>query len=137
MKLIVDASAAASWLLASQATPSATGLLGRLPDFDLSAPHVFQWELGNLLIRQTRRDPGFSLGEAFGVLDSFQIQLAAPVERAPLRALAAIAAARGLSLFDANYLWLAMQNDGAVASRDEGLLTAAIAAGVDVFDLRR
>ena len=136
MKLIVDASAAASWLLASQATPSATELLVGLGAFEPSAPHVFQWEIGNLLVRQTRREPGFSLNEAFAVLDSFRITLAPPTGRDAVRALAGIAAPRGLSLFDAGYLWLAMQTDGAVASRDAGLLAAALAAGLPVFDLR-
>ena len=136
MKLIVDASAAASWLLASQATPSATDLLDRLGAFETSAPHVFQWEIGNLLVRQSRREPGFRLNEAFAVLDSFRITLAPPAGRDTVRALAGFAAARGLSLVDAGYLWLAMQTDGAVASRDANLLAAATAASVDVFDLR-
>jgi predicted nucleic acid-binding protein len=136
MKLIVDASAAASWLLASQATPSATELLDRLGAFETSAPHIFQWEIGNLLVRQTRREPGFSLNEAFALLDSFRIMLAPPNGRDTVRALAGIAAPRGLSLFDAGYLWLAMQTDGAVASRDADLLAAAVAAGLSVFDLR-
>ncbi|MDI6623689.1 MAG: type II toxin-antitoxin system VapC family toxin [Brevundimonas sp.] len=136
MKLIVDASAAASWLLASQATPSSTELLDRLGAFEIAAPHIFQWEIGNLLVRQTRRQPGFSLNEAFAILDGFRITLAPPTGRDAVRALAGIAAARGLSLFDAGYLWLAMQTDGAVASRDADLLAAATAAGLPVFDLR-
>lgn len=104
MKLIVDASAAASWLLASQATESASDLLVDLGAFEPSAPHVFQWEIGNLLVRQTRREPGFSLNEAFAVLDSFRITLAPPAGRDAVRALAGIAAARGLSLYDAGYV---------------------------------
>jgi predicted nucleic acid-binding protein len=135
-KLIVDASAAASWLLASQATRSATELLDRLSDFEPGAPYIFQWELGNLLVRQTRRERGFDPREAYGVLDTFKIELAPPVGQDDIRALAAIAAGRGLSLFDAGYLWLAMRTDGIVASRDGGLLAATINAGLPVFDLR-
>lgn len=135
-KLIVDASAAASWLLASQATPTALKLLDQLDAFEAIAPDVFQWEIGNLLVRQTRREPGFDQDEAFAVLDGFGITLAPPLETAEVRRLARIATARGLSLFDAGYLWLALKVDGAVASRDAGLLAAARAAGVDVFDLR-
>ena len=134
--LIVDASAAASWLLSSQATRSALQLLDRLDSFDLTAPHIFQWEMGNLLVRQTRRDPRFDLQEAFTLLDEFEITLADPWERNDLRLLGLFAASRGLSLFDASYLWLAMAVDGAIASRDGGLLDAATAAGLPVFDLR-
>ena len=136
MKLIVDASAAASWLLASQATRAASNLLDRLDEFETSAPHVFQWEIGNLLVRQTRREPKFDLNGAFALLDSFRIALAPATGRETVRALAGIAAGRGLSLFDASYLWLAMQTDGAVASRDADLLSATSAAGLPVFDLR-
>ena len=136
MKLIVDASAAASWLLASQATPLALDLLDRLGTFEPIAPQVFQWEVGNLLVRQTRREPGFELREAFAVLDSFNISLAPPAGKDEIRSLASVAATRGLSLFDAGYLWLAMKIGGAIASRDGGLLDAAINAGLPVFDLR-
>lgn len=135
-KLVVDASAAASWLLASQAAPSAIDLLDRIEAFQLIAPHVFQWEIGNLLVRQTRRQPGFDLSGAFAVLDSFRIASAPPVGREGIQALAHIAAGRGLSLFDAGYLWLAMEQDAAVVSRDGELLAAATAAGLSVFDLR-
>ncbi|WP_420477702.1 PIN domain-containing protein [Brevundimonas sp. FT23028] len=135
-KLVVDASAAASWLLASQATPSAMDLLDRIETFELTAPHVFQWEIGNLLVRQTRREPDFDLSGAFAVLDSFKIVSAPPVGREGVQALAHIAASRGLSLFDAGYLWLAMEQDAAVVSRDGELLAAATAAGLPVFDLR-
>ena len=135
-KLVIDASAAASWLLASQATSSATDFLDRIESFELVAPHVFQWEIGNLLVRQTRREPGFDLAGAFAVLDSLRIAHAPPVGREGVQALAHIAAARGLGLFDAGYLWLAMERDGALVSRDGELLAAATAAGLPVFDLR-
>ena len=134
--LIVDASAAASWLLASQATRSALELLDRIDTFDLLAPHIFQWETGNVLVRQTRRVSGFDLQEALTLLDDFDIELAPPWERSDLRLLGLFAASRGLSLFDASYLWLAMAVDGAIASRDGSLLKAAIDAGLPVFDLR-
>ena len=58
MKLIVDASAAASWLLASQSTTPAKDLLDRLGAFETSAPHVFQWEIGNLLCATDPPRPG-------------------------------------------------------------------------------
>lgn len=100
------------------------------------APHIFQWEIGNLLVRQTRRAPGFNLQEALTLLDDFDIELAPPWERNDLRLLGLFAASRGLSLFDASYLWLAMAVDGVIASRDGGLLNAANSAGLPVVDLR-
>lgn len=135
-KLVVDASAAASWLLASQATTPALALLERLHEFEPIAPHVFHWEIGNLLVRQTRRDKDFDLREALSILTGFRIAAAPPVGRDEVFRLARFAAAKGLGLFDSGYLWLAMAVDGALASRDGGLLHAAEAAGLPVFDLR-
>ncbi len=135
-KLIVDASAAAAWLLASQATRPALDLLDRLHDFEPMAPHVFHWEIGNLLVRQTRREPGFDLVEGLTLLDAFGIASPPAFKRDDLRLLSLFAASRRLSLFDASYLWLAMATDCALATRDAGLIEAAHAAGVDVFDLR-
>lgn len=136
MKLVVDASAAASWLLASQATAPALALLERLDEFEPIAPHVFHWEIGNLLVRQARREATFDLAGALSVLAAFRIAAATPVGRDEVFRLARFAAARSLSLFDGGYLWLAMAVDGGLASRDGGLLEAAEAAGLPIFDLR-
>ena len=89
-----------------------------------------------MLVRQTRRVPGFDLQGALTLLDDFDIESAPPWERGDLRLLGLFAASRRLSLFDASYLWLAMAVDGTVASRDGGLLSAANTAGLPVFDLR-
>ena len=134
--IVVDASAAASWLLASQSTQASEALLLVLDDYRLAAPDIFQWELGNLLVRQARRDEGFEADEAHERLDDFQIELAPPLGRRQLRRLSALAIQHGLTLFDTAYLWLALGLDAAVASRDAQLLSAVSAAGQPVFDLR-
>ncbi|MFN3931233.1 MAG: type II toxin-antitoxin system VapC family toxin [Brevundimonas sp.] len=134
--LVVDASAAASWLLASQATRPALELLDQLDAWRLVAPYVFDWEVGNLLVRQARREAAFDLTEAFAQLAAFEIDTAPAPDRDEINRLASIAAAKRLSLFDASYLYLTLGLDGALASRDGSLLAVALAAGVDVFDLR-
>lgn len=134
--LIVDASAADAWLLASQTTPSALALLEQLDAWRLAAPYVFHWEMMNLLVRQARRDPGFDLSEAFERLADFEIEVEPAPDAATIRRLAHLAAANGLSLFDVSYLWLTLAADGTLASRDGTLLDAARAAGQPVLDLR-
>ncbi len=134
--IIVDASAAASWLLASQSTRAAEFFLLDLDSYHLAAPDIFQWEVGNLLLRQARRDPQFDLNLAYQRLDEFQIEVARPLGRRQLRRLSGVAADRGLSLFDASYLWLCLGLDAGLASRDTALLSAASAAGQPIFDLR-
>ncbi len=134
--LVVDASAAASWLLASQSTRPALELLDQLDAWRLVAPYVFDWEVGNLLVRQARRDAAFDLPEAFAQLAAFEIDTAPAPDRDDTNRLANLGAAKGLSLFDVSYLYLALGLDGALASRDGPLLAVALSAGVDVFDLR-
>lgn len=134
--LVVDASAAASWLLASQSTAPARRLLETLDDYDLIAPDVFQWEIGNLLVRQSRRDAGFDLFQAFARLDEYEIGLAPALAGADVRRIAFLASGRGLSLFDTAYLWLTLERDAGLASRDADLLNAVADAGQDVLDLR-
>lgn len=134
--LVVDASAAASWLFASQATPPALSLLEQLDGYELTAPYVFDLEMANLLVRQSRRDSRFDLAEAFDRLADFEIATAAPLNAPEIRRLSHLALANGLSLFDANYLWLALAVDGTLASRDSALLDAASSAGQPTLDLR-
>lgn len=134
--LVVDASAAASWLLASQTTQPALDLLEQLDGYRMAAPYVFDWEMTNLLVRQARRDRGFDLAEAFERLADFEIETGAAPDTAAIRRLAHLAAAHRLSLFDASYLWLTLAVDGTLVSRDRALLDAARAAGQPVLDLR-
>ena len=134
--LVVDASAASSWLLASQSTAPARHLLETLDDYDLIAPDVFQWEIGSLLVRQSRRDAGFDLFQAFARLDEYEIGLAPALAGADVRRIAFLASGRGLSLFDTAYLWLTLERDAGLASRDADLLNAVADAGQDVLDLR-
>lgn len=134
--LVIDASAAAAWLLASQSTQAAQRLLMALDDYDLLAPHIFQWEIGNLLVRQSSRDRGFQIAEAFERLDDYEIRIAPPSGWEKMRHLARLAQLRRLSLFDASYLWLAISADATLASRDADLLAAAEDAGLALLDLR-
>jgi predicted nucleic acid-binding protein len=48
----------------------------------------------------------------------------------------ALARRTGLSLFDAAYLALALDQEWALASRDEALLAVAAKTGLRCFDLR-
>ena len=86
--LVVDASAATAWLLASQTTPVALALLEQLDDWRLVAPYVFDWEMTNLLVRQARRDPGFDLAEGFERLADFEIEIGPAPDAAAIRRLA-------------------------------------------------
>lgn len=134
--LVVDASAAASWLLASQTTTPALNLLAALDDYELLAPEIFRWEIGNLLVRQARRDSDFDLVSAFDQLDEYEILVAPPLDRQGMHLVARMAQVQRLSLFDTSYLLLALSVDAALASRDADLLRATAESGLPILDLR-
>ena len=134
-ELVVDASAALSWLTRSQATVAATALFLRLDRFALAAPHILAWEVGNTLLGLHRRERGLDLERALGDLASLEITFHPPFAPTDVWAGMPQARAWSLSLFDAAYLDLALERNAALASRDRKLLAAAGRLGVETFDL--
>ena len=133
--VVLDASAALAWMLPTQATPAAAKLLDQSNALIFEAPDVFAWEVRNVLLTMDRRG-AFATGEydeALAIYDDLAVRLSPPVF--DIDRLAVLARQARFSLFDAAYLALALDRDWALASRDEGLLTAAKAAGVECFDL--
>jgi len=134
--IVLDASAALSWILPRQATSAAEALLDRSNALNFEAPDVFEWEIRNVLLRMERRGalPEGDYDEALAIYGDLAVRLSPPVFE--IERLAVLARRARFSLFDAAYLALALDRDWALASRDEILLTVAKAAGVECFDLR-
>jgi predicted nucleic acid-binding protein len=137
-RYVVDASAAASWLLKGQRTPSAMLLL-RETDHDLQAPHLFPLEIRNVLLMSERRgrlDPA----ETVTLLDQLQglsIRISEAPDTASHDALLNLARAESLTTYDALYLKLALDAGADLATRDADLIAAAVRRGVTVRDLRQ
>lgn len=130
----IDASCAISWLFSEQRTPAADHLL-RDGEVYRTAPDIFVWELGNFIplrVGQGRVDPAVLREKP----DQLDVRLGAPRDRDATLALIPPAVFHRLSLFDTAYLLHALGQGGSLASRDGPLLDAAVAVGVDVFDLR-
>jgi len=136
MKTItVDASCAIGWLFAEQRTAACDQLLREAGERRFVAPDILAWELANFISkrgRQGQSDPAIVLGK----LSLLAIEIAAPRAASGPFELIRPAMTHGLSLFDTAYLLNALGHGGGLASRDGQLLEAAIAMGVDVFDLR-
>lgn len=135
MKTVVDASAALSWLLPSQSTLAARQFLAEGDTSDLCAPFLFEWEVFNILL--VRRTSGQLTVEGYArlmtQLDNYQIALGDPFDAEELIGLAV---RDRVSLFDAAYLAMAIEQRAAIASRDGRLLTAAARRALQTFDLR-
>ena len=133
--VVIDASACLSWVLTSQRTDAAMSFLGAADDKDFTAPFVFQWETQNVLLRLLRKrsltDPEYEL--AISNLSDYDVAIGEPF---PAGLLEPLARSEQLSLFDAAYLALALEQDAEIASRDTDLLSAAARHGLITWDLQ-
>ena len=94
----------------------------------LLAPAIVWPEIGNALL-------GRGKGDAGAVVAGLALVRAAGLETADrgpdgVCHAAALAARHGLTMYDATYLWLAIDVDGELATRDRALIRAAEAEGV-------
>lgn len=130
----IDASAAISWLVPAQSTQRAEALLAGAQAMVLTAPDIFAWEVGNLIMSRGRRGQ-IDIPASLASLELMGIRIAPPRPANAVFALTAMSAATGLSLFDAAYLDEALQTGSALASRDLKLLQTATRHGVECLDL--
>jgi predicted nucleic acid-binding protein len=139
--VVVDASAAAAWLLKSQQTAAAIAFERQAAKFHLLAPPIFRLEVRNIALVAERR--GAVVAHALsGDIAAFESRIAFDVAAdaagwmAQLGKASDLARAHGLSIYDATYLELAQRSAASIVSRDADLLAAAAKDGVGVYDLR-
>jgi predicted nucleic acid-binding protein len=94
----------------------------------LLAPAIVWSEIGNVLVTRHK----FPVGEATACLQSVALAGLETADRGPVGVQLALdlAARHRLSVYDATYLWLAIDIDGELATRDRALARAAVAEGV-------
>lgn len=130
--LVVDASAALSYLLPDEESFPGNELLLSLVYHDPIAPSIFWYEVRNALVINERRNRlSLEQSERFlAMLDKLAIDL-----REPGSNLAVLELARKhrLSVYDAAYLNLALDHSAILASLDKKLLKAAHAENIRVF----
>lgn len=91
------------------------------------APPVVWSEMGQAL--RKRGLPAADIAARLELIESLGLETA---DRGPRGVAFAVALAErhGLSVYDATYLWLAIDVDGELATRDKALARAAVAEGV-------
>ena len=94
----------------------------------LLVPAVYWTEIGHVLLRQAGKEAGDAT-ERMRILEASGIDVA---DRGPagVRMAMNLAERHGLSVYDATYLWLAIDVDGELATFDKALARAAVAEGV-------
>ena len=136
---VIDASAAMSWLLGSQATVASGDFILRRTDEDrLVAPYILSWELNNGLLALTRRRglATNAYSEAISQIGDLHIEILAAPTSTEFTEILEVAGEVGLSLFDTAYLLVALNTNATLISRDAALLTVAQRRGVTCLDLR-
>lgn len=135
---MIDASAALAWLVRSQATSASAAFLHARDQDRFVAPHIFSWEVGNVLLSLHRRR---ALGaeahmDVVDELRALEVAIEPALTQMEIDELSSFAREARLSLFDAAYVTLAIERSARLVSRDDRLLAAAAAQDVDCIDLR-
>ncbi len=113
---VIDASAVAALAFAE---PDAERVIDAIDDHDLAAPQLLPFELASVAWKKMRLRP-----DAVEVLgEQLRDGLQLPVSLMPVDHIevVALATARGLSAYDASYLWLARELGAELVTLDKRL----------------
>jgi predicted nucleic acid-binding protein len=134
MAFVIDNSVVSGWYLTSQSTAYSQAIAARLEVDKALVPALWQLELANVL--KTACTKGrLSHAQARQILDALgQLPIEVDSDAQPgQRALFELAMRFNLSSYDAAYLELAMRHGLPLATQDEQLKIAAVAAGVNLL----
>jgi len=136
-RVVVDASVAFAWILATQVTRAGEALRA-LANADFVAPYIFGFELRNGVLRAERQKRLSREAADLAVADLLGavVRLDDPPGPEIMEAAFDIARTSGLSFYDACYLELAQRMGAELASRDGALVAAAEKFGLRAYDAR-
>jgi predicted nucleic acid-binding protein len=130
---VIDASVAMAWCFEDEATRETDALLEVLGSGVAIVPALWQLEVANVLViaERRRRISEAKSGRFLALLARLPIEV--DDIGSSLEQLVSVARRHGLSAYDAAYLALAQRRGLPLATRDEGLREACVAAGVEVL----
>jgi predicted nucleic acid-binding protein len=134
MPFVLDNSVVTGWYLADQASAYTESIATLLEQDKTLVPALWQLELANVL-KTACTCSKLSLQAARQILDELSL-LPIEIDSSPApgqRQLFELAIRHQLSSYDATYLELAMRYGMPLATQDQPLKAAALAAGVDVL----
>ena len=132
MAFVLDASISAVWALADEASPLAEIAESRLKKAIALAPRIWWYEVRNLLIinERRRRITAADTAEFLDLLSSYPIRIDNVDDE---QSIFQLARQYRLSFYDAAYLAVAQRNQLPLATLDQALQAAAMAAGVPLL----
>ena len=115
---VVDASVVLKWFLQEDDSPKALDLYAKAlgDEVELAAPDILLYEVANILVRKRKASRGQAENAVRLVLDS-GLNVSEP-DHDPLSDSIRIAAAAGLTVYDASYVALAAQMSGTLITAD-------------------
>ena len=133
---VLDASVALSWSFEDETSPYAEEVIEALKSRSAVVPLVWPLEIDNAILAAVRRRR-IQEAEAFRfltVLDTLPLETDLEVAREALgQRIVGLGLTHSLSAYDASYLELAMRRGLPLATQDERLRRAAVAAGIDIL----
>lgn len=135
MPFVVDNSVVSGWYLEDQATPYTEHIATLLADERACAPALWELELTNVLRTSCLRQR-LTAEKAQQILAHIaRLPIDTDRHAVPLPELLALALRFSLSSYDATYLELALRRQLPLATRDNALRAAALAAGVGCVEM--
>lgn len=123
---VLDCSVTASWCFEDESAGYADEVLGALEKNQALVPQLWFLEIGNVLVVAERQDrlTEKEIHRFLSLLEELPIQEAQKINLELTRTMVSLAREHSLSVYDTNYLWLAMTEDLPLASLDESLRRA-------------
>jgi predicted nucleic acid-binding protein len=135
MPFVIDNSVVSGWYLQDQATPYTEHVAALLGEDRACAPAVWELELTDVLRTSCLRRR-LTAEKAQQVLTQIaRLPIDTDRHAVPRHELLALALRFGLSSYDAAYLELALRRQLSLATQDEALREAALAAGVGCVEV--
>lgn len=135
MPFVIDNSVVSGWYLQDQATPYSEHVAALLSEDRACAPAVWELELTNVLRTSCLRRR-LTAEKAQQVLTQIaRLPIDTDRHAVPRHELLALALRFGLGSYDAAYLELALRRQLSLATQDEALREAALAAGVGCVEV--
>jgi predicted nucleic acid-binding protein len=134
---VLDGSVALAWYFKDEANPYADAIAARFPAMRAVVPAVWPFEVANAVLMGERRKRSTEAQASrwLGYLGSLPIDVEDVTTSRAWSAVLGLARVHTLSAYDAAYLELALRRGLPLATLDDKLKAAAIAAGVALYNV--
>jgi predicted nucleic acid-binding protein len=135
LSLVLDASITLAWCFEDQATPLSQAVLEQLANDRGLVPELWPFEVANVLALAGRRGrlTHSQASHFIRLIDQLPITVEELGRDQVFTTVLNLSESSGLTVYDASYLALAAQARVPLATSDERLRQAGIAAGVELF----